>query len=132
MPRKVPRSDHPVSPRRVADLAAESLALAELEPTASAGLAVLLPLHHAGVAGEETGLLQRGPELRIQQAQRAAQPVANRAGLAGQPAPDDVHRHVDLPRLLEDLQRLVEDHLRGLAPEVLVERTAVDDDRPVS
>src|SRR5262245_37216686 len=106
------------------------LALAELEPTPCAGLAVLLSLHHAGVAGEEAGLLQRGPELGIQQAQRAAEPVADGPGLAGETAAHHVHRHVHLADLLEDLQRLVEDHLRGLTPEVLVERTAVDDDRP--
>src|SRR6516165_269769 len=108
------------------------LPLAELEPTAGAGLAVLLALHHAGVAGEEAGLLQRDAEFRIQEAQRAAEPVPDGAGLTGEPAAHHVHRHVHLADLLEDLQRLVEDHLRGLAPEVLVERTAIDDDRPVS
>src|SRR5262249_44856803 len=107
-------------------------ALAELEPTAGAGLTVLLPLHDPGVAGEEAGLLQRGPELGVQQAQCAAEAVADGAGLAGEATADDVHRDVDLPHLLEDLQRLVEDHLRRLTPEVLVERTAVDDDGPAS
>src|SRR6185436_20557516 len=54
-------------------------AFAELEPAAGAGLAVLLALHHARVAGEEAGLLQRGTEFRVQQAQSAAEPVPDRA-----------------------------------------------------
>src|SRR5262249_56189797 len=43
-----------------------------------------------------------------------------------------VERPAQLADLREDLQGLVEDHLRRLTPEVLVERTAVDDDRPAS
>ena len=58
--------------------------------------------------------------------------VADRAGLAGQPSPVGVHDHVHLAHLVDELERLDQDHLRGLAAEVLVEGAPVDGDVPGS
>src|SRR5690349_12480292 len=113
-------------------LPAMRLALGELEPTARTRLAVLLALDGAAVAGEEAGLLQRRAELGVQVAERAGDAVADRAGLAGEATADHVHGDVDLAELLHDLERLPNDHLRGLAPEVLVVLAAVDDDLAVA
>src|SRR5689334_12830528 len=107
---------------------ARSLALGELEALAGAGAAVLLALDGARVAGHEPGLLQDRAVLRVHLHERAGDPVADRARLAGEAAALRVHEDVDLPDLIDELQRLDEDHLGGLAPEVLVERAAVDGD----
>src|SRR5512133_1332166 len=107
---------------------ASVLALRELEALAGAGAAVLLALDRARVARHEAGLLEHRPELRIVVAERAADAVSDRAGLAGEPAALRVHEHVELAHLIDELQRLDEDHLRRLAAEVLVHRAAVDRD----
>src|SRR5438093_11757683 len=108
--------------------AGSRLPLRELEPLAGAGPAVLLALHHARVASEKAGLLQRGAEVGVQLGERAADAVPDGACLAGEPAAADVHRDVHLAELLDHLERLLEDHLAGLAPEVIVQRAVVDDE----
>ena len=47
-------------------------ALGELEARARLAVAVLLALDHAGIAGEEATLLQRGPEVRLEIGQALA------------------------------------------------------------
>src|SRR5712664_2266860 len=104
------------------------LSLGELEPLARAGPAVLLALYRAGVACEEPRLLQRRPELRVELGERAADPVPDGAGLPREAAAADVDRDVHLAELLDHLERLLEDHLAGVAPEVLVQGPVVDDE----
>src|SRR5207249_9711585 len=89
---------------------------------------VLLPLHRARIAREEARLLQWRPELRIELGERAADPVTDGPSLPRESAAADDHGDVHLVELLDDFERLLEDHLAGLAPEVLVEGTAVDDE----
>ena len=67
------------------------LALGELEPATRARLTVLLTLDRAGIAGQEAGLLQRGAELGVQLAERAAEAVTDRAGLARKAATAKTH-----------------------------------------
>src|SRR6266702_1466403 len=50
------------------------------------------------------------------------------AGLTGQPAALRVHEHVELAHLVDELERLDQDHLRRLAAEVGVHGAAVDGD----
>src|SRR6266446_5314083 len=104
------------------------LPLGELEPLARSGPSVLLPLHRARIAREEAGLLQWRPVVRIELGERAADPVTDGPSLPREPAAADDHGDVHLVELLDDLERLLEDHLAGLAPEVLVEGTVVDDE----
>src|SRR6266478_2832376 len=104
------------------------LPLGELEPLARSGPSVLLPLHRARIAREEARLLQWRPELRVELGERTADPVPDGASLPREPAAADDHGDVHLVELLDDLERLLEDHLAGLAPEVLVEGAVVDDE----
>src|SRR5687767_903304 len=62
------------------------LPLAELEPLAGLGLAVLLALHHARVAGEHPLRLERRPVPFVGDDQRARDAQLHGAGLAGEPA----------------------------------------------
>src|SRR5207248_10746008 len=93
------------------------LPLRELESLARSRAAVLLALDDSGVARQKARLLQRGTEIRIQLGERAADAVADGAGLTGEAAAADVHVDVDLADLLDDFQRLLEDHLARLAAE---------------
>ena len=52
--------------------------------------------------------------------------MADGAGLSGETAAADIDVDVHLAELLDDLQRLLEDHLAGLAPEVIVQGAVVD------
>src|SRR5438105_3640176 len=104
-----------------------SLPLRELEPLPRSRPSVLLPLHRARIAREESGLLQRRPVLRVQLRQRPADPVPDGPRLSRQPSAADVDGDVHLVQLLHHLERLLEDHLAGVAPEVLVEGAVVDD-----
>src|SRR5437660_2066599 len=63
-----------------------ALALAELRRLARLVQAGLLALHHARVAREEAGALQRHAKLGVDLDERAGDAVAHRAGLAGRPA----------------------------------------------
>src|SRR5512146_1759130 len=111
-------------------LAAErgSLPLAELEALAGARASVLLALDGARIARDEPRLLQDRPELRVQLAQRAGDAVADGARLAREAATPRGDEHVELAHLVDQLERLDQDHLRRLAAEVRVERPAVDGD----
>src|SRR6266702_3201 len=115
-------------PLRCAQCADNRLALGELEALAGAGLAVLLALHGAGVAGDEAGLLEDRPVVRVELHERAGDAVADGAGLTGQPAALRVHEHVELAHLVDELERLDQDHLRRLPAEVGVHGAAVDGD----
>src|SRR5205085_3770231 len=101
---------------------------------ALAGLveAVLLALDLARIAGDESRALQDRPELGIGEQERARDAVANRRRLRRDPATAHLDRRVILPARLGHVERLIDDHARGLAAEVIVQRPRVDDDLAVA
>src|SRR5919201_3704525 len=107
-------------------------ALAELRALARLLQAGLLALLDARVAREEAAPLELAAEVGIGLEQRAADAVAQGAGLGGDPAAvharDDVHA-----RLVADrLERLADVALQGRAREERLEAAAVDDVRAVA
>src|SRR5688572_3828323 len=100
--------------------------LRELEPRARAALAVLLPFLLARVAGQEAALLERGAVAGVEHLERARDPVAQRIGLAGDPAAVQRGGDVVAADAVHGLERLVDDHARRLAREVILERASVD------
>src|SRR2546423_239164 len=64
--------------------------------------------------------------------QRARDRVADRAELAGFPAARDLHHRVESPRGVGHGERLDRGFGVAIAPEVLLERLAVDDDRALT
>jgi hypothetical protein len=62
------------------------LTLRELERAAGLGLAVLLALDDAAVAGQEATLLQHGAQARLEVGERLGDAVTNGTGLAGKTA----------------------------------------------
>src|SRR3989442_5319946 len=124
-----PKHDGPAEagpPKRVGRTG--RLPLGELEPLPRSRSPVLLALHGARIAREEPRLLQWRPVLRIELGDRAAAPVPDGASLSREPAAADDHGDVHLDELLDHLERLLDDHLAGLATEVLAERAVVDDE----
>src|SRR5690348_18504610 len=87
---------------------------------------VLLALLDPGIPGQEAGLLQRRPVLRVDQGQRPGHAEAQRAGLPGDTAAGDQGHHVELALRAEGHERLVDQLLVHLVGEVHIERTAVD------
>src|SRR5512135_80184 len=108
------------------------LPLRELEPGAGAALTVLLALLHARVAREEAGLLECPAELAVEEAERAGDPVADRAGLARAPAALDERDDVELVARLGELQGLADDHLEHVVRKVVLEGAVVDLDRSLA
>src|SRR5271170_335494 len=85
------------APRDAVSLSREGrcgLALRELEATSRLGAAILLTLDHAAVPGEVAVRLQRRAEPGLVIGERLADAVAERAGLAREPAA--VHRADDV------------------------------------
>src|SRR3546814_17564088 len=74
------------------------------------GAAVLLALHHAGIAGQEAAALQHRAQARLVERQRLGDAVAHRARLTGEAAA--LHRadDVELIAAVGDQERLGEDH----------------------
>src|SRR3546814_13699463 len=66
------------------DTTAVRSALGELEAPARLGAAVLLALHHAGIAGQEAAALQHRAQARLVERQRLGVAVAHRARLTGE------------------------------------------------
>ena len=104
------------------------LALGELRCATSGLQTVLLALLHTRIAREETGLLQDGAVLGVDQQQSAGNAVAQSAGLTGNAAAFNGGNDVDLAELLGSGERLTDDHLQGLETEILVDVAAVDGD----
>ncbi len=104
------------------------LALRELEAAAGFHAAVLLALHHAAVAGEEAALLEDAAQLGLVIRERLGNAVANRAGLAGQPAARDGRTDVELAQAVGGGERLLQKHLQDGTGKVLLETLVVDDD----
>src|SRR6478735_351021 len=103
-------------------------ALGVLEALAGAGLAVLLTLDLAVVAGQEAGLLQRAAAFRIFRREGAGDAVTHRVRLRAVSAAGDGRSDVVLVDDFEQLERLAGDHAAGLALEVLVDGLTVDRD----
>ena len=97
------------------DVSKLRLTLAELRSATCSLEAVLLAFLHARIAGEKTGLLERGAELGVDEKQGAGDAVAQGASLTGDAAALDGGNDVDLAELLGGDQRLTDDHLQGLA-----------------
>src|SRR5690348_5685699 len=104
------------------------LALRELEAAAGLGAAVLLALDHAGVAGEEAGLLDDAAERGLVARQRLGDAVLDRAGLAREAAADDGRDHVILALAPGDSERLVDHQAERRTGEIDFLLAAVDDD----
>src|SRR5215468_8731668 len=105
-----------------------ALALGELERAAGLGLAVLLALDHARVAGEEATALEHRAQVRLVVHQRLGNAVAHRAGLAGQAAARDRAHDVVLAVAIGRRQRLLDQHAQHRASEIGLDRTLVDGD----
>src|SRR5450432_1363290 len=101
------------------------LALGVLEALASAGLAVLLALLLAGVAGEKTRLLEAGATLGVDGDEGARDAVAHGVGLGAVPPARHGGLDVVLVEHFDELERLAHDHARRLSLEVLVAGHAV-------
>src|SRR5262249_54019785 len=109
-----------------------SLPFGELETRARAALTVLLALLLARVAGQEPALLERGAVGGVEQLERARDAVAQRVGLAGDPAAVQSRGDVVAPDPVHGLERLVDDHARRFAREVVLERAPVDAELPAA
>src|SRR5262249_20645695 len=103
-------------------------ALRELEAAAGLGLAVLLALNAARVAGEEAAGLQSRTQARLIGDQRAADAVTHRTCLAGETAALHAHHDVELAVAIGRDQRLAEDHAQHRTGEVDLLVLAVDRD----
>src|ERR1035437_1895174 len=103
----------------------ETLTFGELEPLASALLAVLLALVLARVAGEIAELLQPRTQFRIEFHQGPGNTQAAGAGLADHAPAAGENQHGELIRALGGRQRLPHHGARTLRREVILERTAV-------
>src|SRR5688500_12995717 len=102
------------------------LALRELEAAARLGAAVLLVLDRAAVAGQEAALLQRGPEVRLEQGQGAADAVTDRTGLARKAPADHGADDVELAGAVHHAERLVDHHAQHRAREIDQDVAVVD------
>src|SRR5512144_1912225 len=102
-------------------------ALAVLRRLAGLLEAGLLALDHAGVAGEEPGLLQRrAVRLDVDGVERTRHAEPQGTGLAGDAAPVDAGDHVEAAREVRGHERLVDELLVQLVREVALQGAAVD------
>src|SRR5690606_26666917 len=97
----------------------ESLALDPLRGAACLVAAVFLALDHAAVAGQEACLFQRGAQARLEVHQRAGNPMAYGARLAGQAAARDEADDVELTDAVGGFKSLVDDEALGAARKIL-------------
>jgi hypothetical protein len=102
------------------------LSLRELEALARALLAIFLALFDAGIARDQTRLLQHRTKVSIEFHQRAGNAMPNRARLARRATAANINQQVKLGSRLSQLQRLTDDHPQCLVREVLIERLAID------
>jgi hypothetical protein len=91
---------------------------------------VLLPLHLAGIASNEAGLLENGAELWVGEDQRARDAVPNGRRLRSYTTPANVDGEIVLPTGIRELEWLMHDHSRSLTPKIVFEGTLVDDQLP--
>src|SRR4051794_17377908 len=103
-----------------------ALALGELRPLAGLLEAGLLALLDARVARQEAAALELAAQVWVGLEQRAADPVAQRAGLGGDAAALHAGHDVHAVRVADRLERLADVALERRAREEDVERAAVD------
>ena len=104
------------------------LALAELLGAAGLAKANLLTFDFASIASDETGVRKNTLEAFIVVDQGAGDTVTDSASLTRFTAADDVDHNVKRFDIFGELQRLHDDHAARFTLEVLVERTAIDND----
>src|SRR3974390_1993396 len=102
------------------------LALGELEPPASALLAVLLPFVLTGVPGQESELLQTSTQFGVEFDQGARDAEPGRSGLTRQSAAVCENQNFELVRRFGGQQRLAHDVPRGVVHEVVFKWPAID------
>src|SRR5688572_6613100 len=107
-------------------------ALAVLRRAAGLVEADLLALDLTGVPGHETGVAHRLAQRLVVLEQRTRDAVTDRAGLAGRAAAGDRDLEVEARQRVGELERLANQHARGLATEVVLDRLAVDRDRALA
>src|ERR1043166_50766 len=103
-----------------------ALALRELEAPARLGLAVLLALDHARIAGEEAAALERVAQVRLEIGQRLRDAVAHRAGLSRQSAARDRADHVILAGSVGGDDRLLDQHAQHRPREKNLDGALID------
>ena len=104
------------------------LALRELEGTTGFGASVLLALDRAAVAGEETTLLQKRSQIRLEGDHRARKTMAHGAGLTRKAAANHRAFDVELRRPIGADERLLQKHAQDGAGKIDFKRLAVDGD----
>ncbi len=102
------------------------LTLGVLVPGAGSALAVLFAFLLAGITGQEPGTLQDRTQFRIGFKQGTGNTVTNGFGLTGYAATADIDLHVILVEELRKHQRLTDNHLQGLAREIIFNAAAID------
>jgi len=103
-----------------------SLPLGKLEPFPSALLSVLLAFLDSGIAGDQTSVFERRPQVGIELEQRASDAMTNRAGLSRWTTAADVYYEVKLVRRFRQLQWLTDDHAERFVREIPVERFVIN------
>src|SRR5258706_1031031 len=102
------------------------LSLRELETLARALLSVLLAFFNTRIAGNQSGLLQSGPQVAVIFNQGACNAVANRPCLTGRAAAGHVDQHVELGRGFRQVKRLTNNHPVCFVGKVRLESFSVD------
>ena len=105
---------------------ARELTLAELELATCTGLTGLLTLNLAGIAREETGLLQGGTHLGVDLAQRASDAQTSGLGLPLDTTAIEVDGDVVVLGGVRGQQRLLDLELENLEREINGEFLVVD------
>ena len=104
------------------------LTLAVLVTGTGSAQTVLFAFLLAGIAGQETGLLQNSAERRIKKKQSTADAMTHSLGLAGRAAATHVDADFELVLEIHQLEGLAHDHLKGLTVEIFLEGAAVHND----
>ena len=100
--------------------------------TATARTRVFFAFLLTRIAGQEAGLLQDRTKGGIHQQQGAGNTVTHGFGLTGHAAASHVDAHIQLFSQLGQHEGLTNDHLQGLAGEVIFHFTTVDFDSAVA
>src|SRR5258706_14408410 len=103
-----------------------ALPLRELEALARALLSVLLAFFNTRIAGNQSGLLQSGPQVDVIFNQAACDAVANRSCLTGRATAGHVDQHVELGRGFRQVKRLTNNHPVCFVGKVRLESFSVD------
>ena len=102
-------------------------ALRELEAATSLAAAILFALDDAGIAGQETVVLQGRAQGGLEQRQRLGNTVAHRTSLTGEAAALDRADDIVLVHAFGNLEGLGQDQAPGRTREVFFHALAVDD-----